>query len=67
MADHSTPLTGESGSELPGDHRYVVISSDSHAGADIPDYKPYLPKKWHDEFDAWAAAYSNPWDFVDPF
>lgn len=66
MAGHGTPLTGESGSELPGDHRYVVISSDSHAGADIPDYKPYLPKKWHDEFDAWAAAYSNPWDFVDP-
>ncbi len=56
-----------SGSEqLPADHHYVVISSDSHAGADIPDYKPYLEKKWHDDFDAWAARYSNPWDFVDP-
>jgi predicted TIM-barrel fold metal-dependent hydrolase len=52
--------------ELPLDHHYVVISSDSHAGADILDYKPYLESKWHDEFDAWAASYTNPWDFVDP-
>ena len=52
--------------ELPDDHHYVVISSDSHAGADIPDYKPYLEKRWHDDFDVWAANYTNPWDFVDP-
>jgi predicted TIM-barrel fold metal-dependent hydrolase len=52
--------------ELPPDHHYVVISSDSHAGADLLGYKPYLESKWHDEFDAWAASYSNPWDFVDP-
>jgi len=51
---------------LPPQHHYVVISSDSHAGADLLDYKPYLESKWHDEFDAWAASYSNPWDFVDP-
>jgi predicted TIM-barrel fold metal-dependent hydrolase len=55
-----------SSDELPPDHHYVVISSDSHAGADLLDYKPYLESKWHDEFDAWAASYSNPWDFVDP-
>ena len=29
--------------------RYIVISSDAHAGADLRDYKPYLPSKWHDE------------------
>jgi len=52
--------------ELPPQHHYVVISSDSHAGADLLDYKPYLESRWHDEFDAWAASYSNPWDFVDP-
>ena len=23
--------------------RYVVISTDTHAGADLYDYKPYLP------------------------
>jgi predicted TIM-barrel fold metal-dependent hydrolase len=55
-----------SSDELPPDHHYVVISSDSHAGADLLDYKPYLESKWHAEFDAWAASYSNPWDFVDP-
>lgn len=42
--------------------RYVVISSDSHAGADVRDYKPYLPSKWHDQFDAWADAYQSPFD-----
>ncbi|HWL44905.1 MAG TPA: amidohydrolase family protein [Ilumatobacter sp.] len=42
--------------------RYVVISSDSHAGADLRDYKPYLPSKWHDDFDAWADAYDSPFD-----
>jgi predicted TIM-barrel fold metal-dependent hydrolase len=55
-----------SSDELPPDHHYVVISSDSHAGADLLDYRPYLESKWHAEFDAWAASYSNPWDFVDP-
>jgi predicted TIM-barrel fold metal-dependent hydrolase len=52
--------------ELSGEHHYVVISSDSHAGADIVDYKPYLESRWHDEFDEWARNYTNPWDFVDP-
>ena len=42
--------------------RYVVISTDTHAGADIGDYKPYLPARWHDEFDAWAKTYVSPFD-----
>jgi hypothetical protein len=52
--------------QLTGDHHYIVISSDNHGGADILGYKPYLAAKWHEEFDAWAASYTNPWDFVDP-
>ena len=40
--------------------RYAVVSSDGHAGADLLDYKAYLPTRWHDEFDAWARTYSNP-------
>lgn len=40
--------------------RYTVISADGHAGADLLDYKPYLAKKYHDEFDAWAASFVNP-------
>jgi predicted TIM-barrel fold metal-dependent hydrolase len=42
--------------------RYVLISADTHAGADIQEYKQYLPSRWHDEFDAWAADYASPWD-----
>lgn len=42
--------------------RYVVISTDTHAGADLGDYKPYLPARLHDDFDAWAKAYSSPFD-----
>lgn len=42
--------------------RYVVVSADTHAGADLHDYKPYLPERLHDEFDAWAQAYASPFD-----
>lgn len=42
--------------------RYVVISTDTHAGADLHDYKQYLPARLHDEFDSWAKAYISPFD-----
>jgi predicted TIM-barrel fold metal-dependent hydrolase len=41
--------------------RYVVVSSDMHAGADLLAYKSYLPTRWHEEFDAWAASFYDPW------
>jgi len=47
--------------ELVRTDRYTVISVDGHAGAAMDAYKPYLAARWHDEFDAWAA------DFVNPF
>ena len=31
--------------------RYLVISADCHAGADLLDYRPYLESRYHDEFD----------------
>jgi predicted TIM-barrel fold metal-dependent hydrolase len=40
--------------------RYTVISIDGHAGAELRAYRPYLATRWHDEFDAWADAYVNP-------
>jgi len=47
--------------------RYTIISADTHAGGDIQDYRPYLASKWHDEFDAWAASYVNPFaDLLAP-
>lgn len=36
--------------------RYVVISTDTHAGADLYGYKPYLPARLHEEFDAWPRT-----------
>src|SRR5579862_4496210 len=41
--------------------RYVIISSDAHAGAPMAGYKPYLPSRWHDEFDTWLAGVVMPW------
>ncbi len=49
-----------------GSDRYVVISSDCHAGADLRDYKPYLEKRWHDDFEKWAESYFDPWADIDP-
>lgn len=48
------------GPETPS--RYTVISADTHAGADLYDYKPYLPQALHDDFDAWARTYASPFD-----
>src|SRR5688500_6134566 len=49
------------------DDRYIVISADCHAGADMRDYKPYLESRYHDEFDHWADNYVNPFgDLVRP-
>jgi predicted TIM-barrel fold metal-dependent hydrolase len=39
----------------------IVISTDGHAGADLQGYKPYLEERYHEEFDAWAATYVDPW------
>ena len=35
--------------------RYLIISADGHAGADLLGYRPYLASRWHEEFDAWAS------------
>lgn len=42
--------------------RYTVVSADGHAGADLLDYRPYLESKYHEQFDAWAATYVNPYE-----
>lgn len=42
--------------------RYVVISADTHCGADLRDYKDYLPSRLHGQFDAWADTYVSPYD-----
>jgi predicted TIM-barrel fold metal-dependent hydrolase len=39
--------------------RVMIISSDGHATARMPDYRPYLPKAYHDEFDAFCERYEE--------
>jgi predicted TIM-barrel fold metal-dependent hydrolase len=47
--------------------RYLILTSDSHAGAAMADYKRFLERRWHEEFDTWLAAVRNPWvDLGDP-
>ena len=36
--------------------RHVVISADTHCGAALHDYKPYLEKKYHEDFDEWVES-----------
>jgi hypothetical protein len=45
--------------------RYALISSDCHAGGDLRDHKPYLEMRWHDEFEEWAAPYTDSWRDID--
>jgi predicted TIM-barrel fold metal-dependent hydrolase len=40
--------------------RYTVISADCHAGADILDYRAYLPSRYYEDFDAWSAEFKDP-------
>jgi hypothetical protein len=52
---------------MPERSRYLVISADGHAGADLRDYRPHLESALHDDFDRWADSYKNPFsDLVRP-
>jgi predicted TIM-barrel fold metal-dependent hydrolase len=42
------------------DDRLTLISADCHGGAPIDGYRDYLESRYVDEFDAWRAAYRNP-------
>lgn len=44
----------------PASDRYVIISADCHAGADLATYRGYLESRWCAEFDAWRGRYKNP-------
>ena len=45
--------------------RIVLISADSHAGADLRDYKPYLSSEFHEEFEEWAPTFKDSWTEFD--
>lgn len=40
---------------VPVTDHHIVISADSHCGAALYDYRPYLERKYHRDFDEWAA------------
>ena len=42
------------------DGRYVILSIDGHAGAEITTYREYLASAYHDEFDEWVKTFVNP-------
>ena len=48
----------------PGDP-VVVVSADCHAGAPLHGYREYLESTWWDDFDAWAATFTNPFADLD--
>ena len=43
----------------------LVVSADCHAGAPLLGYRDYLESRWHEEFDAWAATFENPFKDLD--
>lgn len=47
------------------DGRYVILSTDGHAGAAKTDYKRYLVTALHDEFDAWLETFENPFEDLE--
>ena len=42
--------------------RYTVISADCHGGAQVHEYRDYLERKYHQDFDDWAAEYAIPFE-----
>lgn len=52
---HMSPSTNDTGAN------YTVITADAHAGAPIDAYRDYLEAAWFEEFDAWAATFTNPY------
>jgi len=54
-ATDSRAASGADGTRRADDH-HIVISADTHCGAELYGYKPYLESKYHDDFDHWAAS-----------
>jgi len=45
--------------------RYIVVSSDCHAGAPLDVYRDYLEASYLVEFDHWAEQFKNPYSDLD--
>ncbi len=60
MTTSGSDLTTESPAIVDG--RYVIVSTDGHAGASVMAYREYLPSRLHAEFDEWADGYEMPFE-----
>ena len=52
----ANPTEGVDTSNAP----YVFVSSDTHAGLQCEEYRPYLDSALHDEFDVYVAGRQRP-------
>lgn len=43
-------------------NNYVVISADCHGGGRVTDYRDYLERRFHADFDDWLSTFVNPYD-----
>ena len=39
-----------------GEEPYLIVSSDTHAGLQCEDYRPYLDSSLHEEFDKYVES-----------
>ena len=39
--------------------RYLIITSDTHAGSDPEGYGPYLERKWQSDYQEWLEVGSG--------
>jgi predicted TIM-barrel fold metal-dependent hydrolase len=46
---------------VDGEHHQIVISADGHCGAGLRDYKPYLERRYHEDFEPWARGFKDAW------
>lgn len=44
---------------MVGGERLLMISADGHIGAPVPTYRPYLERRYLDEFDRWSVFHTE--------
>jgi predicted TIM-barrel fold metal-dependent hydrolase len=57
MVSQTTGVT--SAESTASDDWALIISSDGHATAPMPDYRQYMPSQYHQEFDAFCEVFAR--------
>src|SRR5262245_33937890 len=45
--------------------RYVVITADTHVGAEMDTYRDYLEREFLEDYDEWAKSFVYPFEIAD--